>query len=212
MSSRGPIVAVALSVVAAVAGCGGRDSLLAPPAGAGGAGGGAASMAPDGGDAGSPKLGPVDPTQAPPTLAMTCDHGIGTLAFDDPCLIGGNLAGDPSTIGFHEVECSFASLTHPVAWAFVLPLGELSANPDETISFPNGRTPPPPGPSTNIDVGPTGARVSNVAGLLTFSRVDPTARAFVGHFAGTIDWIESGGETFSCAVDAPLWGAPGAFL
>jgi hypothetical protein len=47
---------------------------------------------------------------------------------------------------------------------------------------------------------------------MTFSRVDPTARAFIAHFKGTIGWKTTTGSTFSCAFDGPLWGAPGSFL
>lgn len=46
---------------------------------------------------------------------------------------------------------------------------------------------------------------------MTFSRVDGPGRAFVARLEGTFTWTEATGGTFSCAVDAPFWGAPGEF-
>lgn len=109
----------------ALAACGGRQNLLLPPDGTGD-------------DAATPsKLGPVDFSQAPPTLPMTCDHGVGAVTFDNPCLIGHNLFGDPSAVGVHEVECTLATTSHPEAWAFLLPLAQIVAHPDKVLSFPS---------------------------------------------------------------------------
>jgi hypothetical protein len=62
-----------------------------------------------------------------------------------------------------------------------------------------------------VDVGGQQARVSSDSGAMTFIRVDPSNRAFVARFDGSVTWTESSGATFSCSVDAPLWGAPGEF-
>lgn len=45
---------------------------------------------------------------------MTCNHGVGTLAFDNPCLVGQNVAGGGSGIGVHEVECTIAAAGLPI--------------------------------------------------------------------------------------------------
>jgi hypothetical protein len=56
------------------------------------------------------------------------------------------------------------------------------------------------------------ARVSSVTGSLTFSRVDPDARAFIGSFAATLVWTATDGSQISCQSDGPFWGGPGGFL
>jgi hypothetical protein len=188
-----------LSLAATIVGCGGRQGLL---------------QADEGADAGATvaSVGPVDLTQAPPALPMTCDQGVGTIAFDNPCLVGLNLTGDRSKPGLHVVECHFAAPSHPVAWTFMLPLAQLAKLPNQPLTFPSHDVPPPPGPGQLVDVGGLAASVSSVAGTVTFSRIDPTGRAFIARFMGTFIWKEASGSTFTCAVDAPFWGAPGGFL
>jgi hypothetical protein len=192
------IACVALSFGAALAGCGGRQGLMP------------ADDADAGATAGA-SIGPVDLTGAPPELAMTCDHGIGTLAFDNPCLVGMNLLGDLSKPGEHEIECHLAGPGHPIVWAFLVPLAQIAQHPDQPLTFPSS-FPTSPTSGMRVDVGGHKAGVSSAAGTVTFSRVDPTGRAFIARFNGTITWKETTGSTFSCAVDAPFWGAPGGFL
>jgi hypothetical protein len=183
----------------AAAGCGGRQQLLQPDDSGAGA-------------TGTATIGPVDLTQAPPTLPMTCDSGVGMLAFDNPCLVGMNVAGDPSKPGFHEVECRLTAAGHPIAWAFLLPLAQLAATPDEPLVLPTD-APMTPSSGQLVDVaGLLKARVLGVAGTVTFSRIDPEGRAFSARLQGTITWVMLGGSMFTCAVDAPFWGAPGSFL
>jgi hypothetical protein len=191
-------VAGALSIWGALAGCGGRQILLLPPDS----------------DAGPPEstaatVGPVDLSQAPRQLTMTCDHAVGELALDNPCLVGNNLLGP--TVDIHAVECRLAAPpANPVVFSFVLNLSSVTAHPDVPVEIPHDAPPVPT--SGLIDVGGSRrASVSSVVGTLSFSRVDPTNRAFVGHFTGTVFWTETTGSTFSCAVDAPLWGGPGGF-
>ena len=98
-------------------------------------------------------------------------------------------------------------------WSFALPLSDLAKNPNETLTFPSNFL-AEAGVASAAVIDATGqqAVISNVVGTMTFSRVDPSARAFVGHFTGTISW--TGTRTlFSCDVDCgPLWGAPAEFL
>src|SRR5262249_5055034 len=137
------------------------------------------------------------------------DHGVGVVTFVDPCLVGSNFAsGDPSSIGVHAVECDLETPAHPLAWAFVMPLARIVASPDATYAFPADF---PRTPTGQVSVGGRAAIVSSVAGTMTFSRIDPTNRAFTARLTGKIIWTEAGGSTFQCAVDAPLWGAPGNF-
>jgi len=183
-------------MAAALAGCGGRQNLLLPPDGTD-AGGGTAT------------IGPVDLTQAPTELAMSCDHGVGTLAFENPCLVGNDLGGGGSGIGVHEVECRFAVSGNPITWTFLLPLAQVVASPSEPLAsplLPGGFT------GTLVDVGGQGASVSGFTGTITFSRVDPTNRAFIARLQGTMTWRRQTGSTFSCQIDSPFWGAPGDFI
>jgi hypothetical protein len=109
----------------------------------------------------------------------------------------------------HEVECTLAAAGHPITWTFLLPLGQVIGQPTKPISFPL-----PPGgiPGRSISVDGTLASVSGFAGAITFSRVDPTNRAFVARLKGTMTWTEQSGSTFSCQIDSPFWGAPGGFV
>src|SRR5450432_323831 len=183
---RSPAACVVLWLAAA--GCGGRQQLLQPDDSTGATG--------------VATIGPVDLTQAPPTLPMTCDSGVGTIAFDDPCLVGSDLSGAPASVGIHEVECTFSSAGHPIAWAFLLPLAQIASDPDQPLTFPAPMT---PSSGQVVDVAGQQARVFSVAGSLTFSRVDPPGRAFSAHFQGTITWVGVAGSMFTCAVDAPLF-------
>jgi hypothetical protein len=160
-------------------------------------------------DATGGTIGPVDLSQAPTELTIDCDHGVGQLALVNPCLVGESLTGAPASIGTHETECRLAGGSEPIAWAFLLPLAAIALHPDQALTFPTGL--PSAAPWGPVDVGGQKASVSGVAGTLTFSRVDPTARAFVGQFKGVITWTGSNG-TFSCSVAGPFWGAPGNFI
>jgi len=180
----------------AAAGCGGRQQLLQPDDGTGATG--------------VATIGPVDLTQAPPTLPMTCDSGEGTISFDNPCLVGMNVAGDPATPGFHEVECRFTAAGHPIAWAFLLPLAQVAAAPDEPLVLPDGAL-MTPSSGQLVVVNGKQARVLNVEGTVRFFRIDPVGRAFSALLQGTITWVIPTSSMFTCTVDAPFWGAPGNF-
>lgn len=188
---------------ALLVGCGGRQSLDDPGAGAAGAGSG-------GGSGASATIGPVDLNAAPLELATTCDHDVGTIAFVNPCLVGFNLAGPEGTPGFNETECRLTNGAQPVAWSFILPLSKVAQEPDRPLTFPTDLPSSPTGGMT-VDVGVRKAALTSVTGTMTFSRVDPTGRAFIGFFQGTMTWTSSTG-TFSCTADGPLWGGPGSFL
>ena len=184
------IIPVSAALAALAAGCGG------------------ATVSDDNG--GAPKaamIGTVDLGHAPSELAMTCDHGVGRIAFDNPCLVGQNLNGVSSSPGVHEVECTLQASSHPVAWTFLL----ILANPAASLRLPDQV---PRGSPTGMPFTIDGRRagISGVSGTLSFSRVDPANRAFVAQLTGTMIWTDSSGATFSCAVDDPLWGAPGNFL
>ncbi|HEY2900920.1 MAG TPA: hypothetical protein VGL59_10120 [Polyangia bacterium] len=156
-------------------------------------------------------VGPVDLSQAPAALTMTCDHGVGQVAFANPCLVGGNLASAKlDSVGNHETECSLAGEGGEVAWAFILPLSAIAQRPDQPLTFQKGQVSTPPS-GQPIEVAGQTASVTDVAGTMTFLRLDPSARAFIGHFQGQIDWLGANGA-FSCTVDADLWGAPGGFI
>jgi hypothetical protein len=193
---------------ALVASCGGRQ-MLDPPAtagaaaGAGGNGGAGGSIGAAG--AAAPAVGFIDLTQAPPTFSMTCDSGVGVITFVNPCLVGQKIGGDldPTSPGPHEVECTVATPTGNVGWSF-----EMIFPP-----FENPQTILPLTPTAlAVDLGNgQAARISMVTGALTLLRVDPTNRAFVGRFIGSVTWTESSGVTFHCKMDTPVWGAPGPF-
>jgi hypothetical protein len=199
---RGALIGAAFVVLGALlgVGCGGRQG-LSPAEDAGAAGTTGATGA---------TIGPVDLAQAPSELTMTCDHGIGTLGFLNPCLVGQNLAGNQSSPGFSETECQLAGQGHPVVWSFLLPLMSLAEDPNQSLTAPAQLTMTPTGRQT-VALGDGEGLISEVDGTLTFSRIDPTGRAFIGNFQGTVTWTTPTG-TFTCAVDGPLWGAPGQFL
>jgi hypothetical protein len=180
-------------IAAAFAGCGGRQGLL--PADD------------DGSAPASASIGSVDLTQAPRQLALSCDQGVGQLAFDNPCQVGANLTGHGG-VGFHETECHLSGAGHPVAWSFILPLSTVAANPARPLAFPSDFPIAPPSMDA-VEVAGQEASVVGVVGTVSFSRVDPTTRAFSASFKGTISW--NGAEKFSCVVDGALWGAPGSF-
>src|ERR1700690_1534629 len=133
VGSPGAMRAVCVSLLvgaAATVGCGGRQDLMP----------GDVVSDPSAPAPTVATLGPVDLTQAPATLSMTCDHGIGTITFVDPCLVGHNLA-DPngSGPGFPGVGFWLAgsAATDPGqwAWAFLLPLAQLAQNPNKPLVF-----------------------------------------------------------------------------
>ena len=136
---------------------------------------------------------------------MTCDHGVGTLAFDNPCLVGHNPGANE--IGVHEVECTLATTGHPIAWTFLLALAQVIQNPSKPIPSPL-----PPGAffGRSVSVDGMGASVSGFAGAITFSR-RPDEPAFIARLKGTMTWKRQSGATFSCTIDSPFWGAPGDF-
>jgi hypothetical protein len=195
---------VSIVLGAALAGCGGRQGLS--PADDGDLGGGV-----DGGAPAPSAVGPIDLSQAPAQLALHCDQGVGALAFVNPCQVGLNLANGGTTPGFHETECHLVGAGDPIVWAFLLPLAQIAAHPDRALSFPADFPTSPTSGSPAI-VGGKPASVSSVAGTMSFSRVDPTARAFIARFQGAVTWTRPTGSTFSCALDGPFWGAPGSFL
>jgi hypothetical protein len=184
------------AALAIVTGCGGRQGLLQPSGDATGAAGAA-------GAAGSTvTIGLVDVTQAPAQVSMNCDSGVGIIAIDNPCLVGHSFGGNPSDAGAHEIECTLATVTHPIVWSFELFI-PVTENPVTVLpETPSG---------VLVDVGGRQARVSRTTGTMTFVRVDPSNRAFVARFDGVITWTEPSGATFSCAVGSSLWGAPGPF-
>ncbi len=183
------------AIAAGIVGCGGRQILT--PA--------------DETDPSAPAavVAPVDLTQAPTTLALTCDHGIGTIAFVDPCLVGFAFTSAAS-LGVHEVECQLSTSGHPLVWSFLVALDEVAQHPSTPLISP-ADFPRSPTSGAVVAVGGRMAGVSSVQGTVTFSRVDPSGRAFIAHLTGTVTWTEPSGATFSCAVDAPFWGAPGGF-
>jgi hypothetical protein len=209
------------AALALVASCGGRQMLDLPAttgaaAGASGAMGttGDAGMFGDAGEtgvagasgaAGAPAVGFIDLTQAPPTFPMACDGGVGVITFVNPCLVGYVIGGDnDATVpGPHEVECTVETPGGNVGWSFEVIFPPLQ-NPQTILPL----TPT----ALGVDLGNgQQAHISKVTGGLTFSRVDPTNRAFVARFIGVVTWTEPSGATFQCQVDAPVWGAPGPF-
>jgi hypothetical protein len=140
---------------------------------------------------------------------MACAGGVSALAFKNPCLVGENLSGQGGT-GFHVTECRIAQDGEPVAWSFILPLATLAQSPGTVLHFP-GDLPSPPPPFGSVQLNGESAHATAVTGALTFSRVDPASRAFVGAFHGTVVWTIASGSQISCQVDGPLWGAPGGF-
>jgi hypothetical protein len=179
---------------ASAVGCGGRQILLEPPDD-GGAGTGGQGL-----------TAPVDLTQAPSQIPMACSVGgaIVNVAFDNPCLVGHTLFGhDPSEAGAHAIECTLAAAGHPVAWSFVLSLPTT----DNPVTFFSNVS-----PNSGVQIAGLQAHVTKAEGTLTFSRVDPSNRAFIARFTGTLTWTtDPSPTTFTCTVDAPLWGAPGGF-
>jgi hypothetical protein len=206
MSDRRGVLMLFFLMVADVAvGCSGQTLQSPDDSGSGDGSGGADAAG---------LLGPVDLSQAPTSVTMDCDHGIGQLAFVNPCLIGENLAGRGGNgIGFHETDCHLADgVGDTIAWVFTLPLITIAMHPDQPLIFPtNLPTPPPPPPRSRAEIGGETVTVTHVDGTMTFSRVDPTTRAFSGHLRGTVTWAGPT-KNFSCSVDAPFWGAPGGFL
>ena len=181
------------AILVAAAGCGGRQNLFLPPDDGGAAGAGAT---------GFPETAAVDVSQAPPQLSMSCDHGVGTIAIVDPCLVGHSFNISSGEAGTHAVECRLATPSRPLLWSFVVNLPPLE-NPVTTFPIVPGQAP--------VQVGGQEATVSKVTGSLTYSRIDPSNRAFIAHFTGVVTWTDASGVTFNCSVDGPLWGAPGGF-
>jgi hypothetical protein len=182
---------VGAALVGAI-GCGGRQILLEPPDDGGAGGSGAPAL---------PETGAVDVSQAPPQLSMSCDQGVGTIAIVDPCLVGHVLGANASEAGPHAVECRLATPSRPLLWSFLV---ILPTHQNPIVVSPVLGNPP-------VSVGGRQASVSKITGSITFSRVDPSNRAFIARFSGVIIWTDASGATFSCTIDGPLWGAPGGF-
>jgi hypothetical protein len=129
-----------------------------------------------------------------------------------PCLIGLDLAGpDPNAVGVHATECRLAQPDRPLVWSFLLPLAAVRSDPSTPLQAPLG-LPLVTGSQQAIVLQGEPATMSSVAGDLTFSKVDPTARSFIATFTGTVVWTSASGTRTSCQIDGPFWGAPGDFL
>ncbi|MDB4982889.1 MAG: hypothetical protein JWM82_3641, partial [Myxococcales bacterium] len=142
-------------IAAAAVGCGGRQILMP------------ADVV---GDSSLPAatIAPVDVTQAPPTLSMSCDHGVGTIVFVDPCLVGGAVGTSTvSSLGVHEVECQLSTPGHPMVWSFLVALDEVARDPTKPLTFPTD-LPRSPTSGAVVAVGGRSARVSSVQGTVTF--------------------------------------------
>jgi hypothetical protein len=175
--------------------------------------GGQSDGVPAAGAPAAASVGPVDLSQAPAQFVATCDHDVGAVAFRNPCLVGVSLGqGQEAALGVHEVECSLATPANPMTWSFLISLAAAEANPDVPVDLPGAFAVPSPTSGAPADVASRRAGVSGVAGSLTFSRIDPSSRAFAARFQGTMTWKDASGATFSCTLDGPLWGAPGSFM
>ena len=161
--------------------------------------------------AGQDLIGPVDLAQAPATLSMTCAGGA-ALAFEMPCLIGLDLTGpDPTAVGVHATECRLAQPARPLVWSFLFPLADVRAAPSTPLQVPLG-LPPVTGSQEAIVLQGEPATMSSVTGDLTFRKVDPSVRAFIGTLTATVVWTSASGTQTSCQIDGPFWGGPGDFL
>jgi hypothetical protein len=158
---------------------------------------------------GSAEVAPVDVSQSPAALTMTCDGG-SSLSIAMPCLIGLNLGQDPNAPGIHATECRLATSEAPLVWSFLFPLANVRANPSTSLHAPADM--PPAGDAQAIQLNGESASISSITGDLTFTRVDPTARAFSGAFKGTAVWTSPSNTQMTCQIDGPFWGAPGTFL
>jgi hypothetical protein len=165
-------------------------------------------------DAGEDRIGPVDLTQAPLTLSMTC-AGTAALALEMPCRIGLALnSQDLNAVGIHAMECRLAQPERPLVWTSLFPLGHVRAAPSKPLQAPSSLRPVTGvGEQAIVLQGEREpATMSDVTGDLTFSKVDPTVRAFMGTFTGSVVWTSASGTQTSCQIDGPFWGAPGDFL
>lgn len=158
-----------------------------------------------------PGVGPIDVAAQPADLPMACADREETLALELPCLVGSNLAGNPSAAGFHAVECKLAGDPSGVAIAFTLPLSTLPEHLGEPLLFPMDGASALPSLGTII-----GAErfAGTLTGVVTFTQVDLDSRAFVASLEdGKIDWAGDAGSSFSCStLDGPLWAVAGNFL
>ena len=159
------------------------------------------------------RIGPVDLTQAPLTLSMTC-AGAASLALEMPCRIGLALNSQSlDAVGIHAMECRLAQSERPLVWTSLFPLGQVRAAPSTPLQAPSSLSPVTGGEQAIVLKGqPEPATMSGVTGNLRFSKVDPTARAFIGTFTGSVVWTTASGTQTSCQIDGPFWGAPGDFL
>lgn len=167
------------------------------------------SGSPSGSNAAS--VGPVDLTKAPATLDMACGGGVGTVTLEQPCLVGFNFAGDQAVPGYHATECRLARTDRPLAWTFILPLAQVAQAPGTSLHLPNQASTVNDG-ETPVWLAGSAASVLSVTGDLSFSRVDPDARAFSGRLDATVTWKTTSGGQIECTVQGPFWGAPGQFL
>ena len=161
--------------------------------GAGAASGGAAS----GGD--STGTGPIDTTGLPTEFpALHCDGPLASLQLVLPCKVGMPQNGN------NVVECSDA--TGQAMLTFFVSMATAA----RSIGIPS---PVPGGPNQGVSSnGPQ--YVGTVEGLLTFTQVDPAARAFVGRLSkGTVTWRSAQGDETVCGLSPTiLWATAGDFL
>lgn len=158
------------------------------------------------------RVGPVDLTLAPASVAMTCDGAAGTVTLVQPCLVGMDLrAAGEMVPGIHAVECRLADGAHPLAWSFLLPMAMVAHDPGHVLQIP-GESPTVPNLADSITLGSVQAKLTTVTGGVTFSRVDPVGRAFAATIDAKAVWKPTSGPDITCDLRGPLWGAPGDFL
>ena len=106
--------------------------------------------------------------------------------------------------GNNVVECSDA--TGQAMLAFFVSMATAARSIGNPSPVPGA---PTQGVSSN---GPQ--YVGTVEGSLTFTQVDPAARAFVGRLSkGTVTWHAAQGEETVCGLSATiLWATAGDFL
>jgi hypothetical protein len=154
----------------------------------------------------------VDLSQSPSTVAMTCDGTVGVVSLAQPCLVGMDLRARGERVpGTHAIECRLAQANEPLVWSFIMPLAQVASDPEAVLHMP-GEAPTVPAGSGSVALGSQQATLSTVMGELTFSRIDPTGRAFAATIDAKVVWKAAAGSDITCDLKGPLWGAPGDFL
>ena len=165
-----------------------------------------------GGDSASPPgVGPINASEQPSSLPMTC-AGREALAFKLPCLVGMNITGHTDEPGYHVVECQLAGQPDQTAVSFIISLPQLPALLNEPVSIPFANVPPaPPGLGVPLDGENFAGTLSGVA---TFTQVDVDGRAFVARLEqGHVTWNGSRGGNFACnTIDGTFWAVAGWFV